>query len=386
MTDPRNKYESVFAGWLGAKHAFSFWKGRVALYAILRAMGIGAGDEVILPGYTCVMDVNPIMYVGAKAIYVDIEPETFNIDVNLLESKITPQTRAIIAQHTYGYSADLGAILAIASRRGIEVIEDCCLSLGSRYKGKLTGTFAPAAYFSTQWNKTYTTGLGGMAICNTDELAAKVRHICNMEMKGVPLSNSALLAIQLVLYNVAVYPQTTTTVRKIFRWLSKKGAVIGSSSMEEKESTGMPEDFFMGLSRTQASFGLRQLCRLEENIKHRKKLTALYDRLLAERGWKVTRPPENTEPVLVRYPVRITNKWGSLEKARERGIELGAWFESPLHPKETRLELFGYRQGMCPVAEKAAQEVVNLPVHPRVSERTVRQTIEFITEYQQASW
>ena len=176
------RYGQNFAKFFNAKAAFSFWKGRVALYAILKALGVKEGDEVILPGYTCVMDVNPIKYLGARPVYVDIEPDTFNMNVNLLEEKITSKTKVIIAQHTYGYVCDMDAILEIANRHNITVIEDCCLALGSTYKGKLAGAFGKAAYFSFQWNKPYTTGLGGMAICHDDNLAKSIAQLCEMEL------------------------------------------------------------------------------------------------------------------------------------------------------------------------------------------------------------
>ena len=132
----QDDYGQRFAAMLGADHAFGFWKGRVAWYAILRALGVGADDEVILPGYTCVMDVNPIMYVGARPVYADIEPVTYNLDPGLLEGLITPRTRAIVAQHTYGYPAALDPILTIAKKHGVPVVEDCCLALGARYRGR----------------------------------------------------------------------------------------------------------------------------------------------------------------------------------------------------------------------------------------------------------
>jgi perosamine synthetase len=128
-------FENMFAHRFNVSHAFAFWKARVALYAILKSLGVSCGDEVILPGYTCVVDVNPIKYLGAKPVYVDIEPNTFNMNPALLESNITPKTKIIVAQHTYGYPCDMDAIMAIAAKRGIVVIEDCCLSFGSTYKG-----------------------------------------------------------------------------------------------------------------------------------------------------------------------------------------------------------------------------------------------------------
>ena len=377
------EYETAFSNWFNAKRAFSFWRGRVALYAILKAMGIGPGDEVIVPGYSCVMAVSPVVYLGAKPVFVDIESETFNMDVGQIESKITPRTQLIIAQHTYGYPADMEAILAIAERNGLEVIEDCCLSVGSRYKGKLTGTFAQSAFFSTQWNKIYTTGLGGMAICRNTEFAEKLQELRNRELIKVPFKKAVLMGMELALYKVAVFPNTLEFIRKCYRWLVHHNFIDGSASIPELTVPEKPEGFFMGSSSVQARAGLRQLRLLERNIEHRKKLTRLYDQLLEQRGWKVIKPPENTDPVLVRYPVRITDKWGAIEKALQSGIELGAWFETPLHPKEANIELFGYHWGSCPEAEKAAREVVNLPLHQRVSKRTARKTVDFLCQFEQ---
>jgi dTDP-4-amino-4,6-dideoxygalactose transaminase len=375
------EYHKLFAQWLGASYAFSFWKGRVALYAILRALVAGAGDEVILPGYTCVMNVNPIKYVGARPIYVDIEPNTFNINVDLLEKKISPNTRAIIAQHTYGYPCDMDAIMNIANKNGVPVIEDCCLALGSKYKGKMVGTFGKAAYFSFQWNKPYTTGLGGMAITGDTEIAEKIESLWANEMCPPSGEDVIMLWAQLVAYRLFVYPRTTALAQSIFRYLTKKGTVVGSSSSREFQPV-MAADFFKGIGGAQARSGLRQLKKIEQNIRHRKEMAELYDKLLEQKGW----PSRNysrsiMDPVMVRYPVRIAEKQKALVEAAKAGIELGSWFECPLHPIETPLAAYNYQVGMCPVAEKASNEVVNLPLHPRVDERTAKRTVEFITSF-----
>jgi len=379
-----NSYINSFKQVFNACYALPFWKGRVALYAILRTLGVGVGDEVVLPGYTCVMDVNPIKYLGAKPIYVDIEPKTFNMDVNQLEAKVADKTKAIIAQHTYGYPCDMDTILEIANRKGLPVMEDCCLSLGSQYKGKITGTFGKAAYFSFQWNKPFTTGLGGMAITNDSELAEKLKNLCNESLYKPNKKEVVMLAAQLAVYRIFIYPRTTALAQNLFRWLTKKGIVVGSSSSCEFEPV-MAEDFFKGMSSVQARSGIRQLKKLQDNIQHRKQIAELYDELLAKKGWHGRAFDKNViDPVMVRYPVRIKEKNRALEEAAGAEIELGSWFECPLHPIETPLEAYNYEIGMCPEAEKAAEEVVNLPVHPRVSERTAKKTVEFITRYTQA--
>jgi dTDP-4-amino-4,6-dideoxygalactose transaminase len=381
MSDIVRKYESLFSSWFKSESAFAFWKGRVALYAILKALDIAPADEIILPGYTCVMVTNPIKYLGAKPVYVDIEPATFNMNTSLLADKITDKTKVIIAQHTYGYPCDMDAIMEIAEPRGITVIEDCCLALGSKYKGRTLGTFGKASYFSFQWNKPYTTGLGGMALVNDTLLADKIEKVCSQQMCKPSAKEVLMLAAQLAVYRTFIYPRTTALAQSVFRYLTKKGIVVGSSSTSEFKPQ-MADDFFKAMSGVQARSGIRQLKKIEKNISHRKVMAALYDQLLADKGWQKRYYDDSViDPVMVRYPVRITEKQKALADAAKAGVELGSWFECPLHPEETPLEVYDYRQGACPEAEKASREVVNLPLHPRAGERTVERTVDFITQF-----
>jgi perosamine synthetase len=375
------RFAGDFANFLGVAHARPFWKGRVALYAILKALGVESGDEVILPGYTCVMNVNPIKYVGATPVYVDIEPECFNIDPAKIEEKVSERTRLIIAQHTYGYPCDMESIMSLASKHRLAIVEDCCLSLGSRYGGRWTGTFGAAGYFSFQWNKPFTTGLGGMAVTNDDALAHRIDEGCRDELEQPSGRDSYLLAAQLAAYRGLVFPRTTALVQSAFRQLTKRGIVVGSSGVAEY-APEMPAGFFRGMSDLQARSGLRQLAKLDANIAHRKKMARIYDDLLHPLGW--TRPAYDErimDPVLVRYPVRVRDKARALQEAASAGVELGSWFECPLHPIETPMHEYGYTPGLCPEAELASQEVVNLPLHPRTDEATARRTVRFIERY-----
>jgi len=384
MDEIIKEYQQKFARFFGAGRSFAFWKGRVALYALLRALDVGQNDEIILPGYTCVMNVNPIKYVGAKPVYVDIEPDTFNLNVNLLEEKIKNKTKAIIAQHTYGYPCEMDTIMKIAQSNGISVIEDCCLALGSKYKGRIVGTFGLAGYFSSQWNKPYTTGIGGMAITSDRELAERIETLTANELCPPPGREVFMLRMQLMLYRLFIYPRTTALAQSLFRYLTKKGAVVGSSSMREFEPV-QTDDFFKGISKMQARSGIRQLGKIEKNIAHRRKMAQLYDELLAAKGFKPGKDPRDwAKPVLVRYPVRIKEKQKALAQAAKAGIELGSWFECPLHPIETPLASYDYKLGMCPEAEKAAREVVNLPLHLRASKKTIERSVDFITGFTQA--
>lgn len=372
-----NKFEAQFAKYVCQFEAFAFWKARVALYAILKSLGVSQGDEVVLPGYTCVMDVNPIKYLGAKPVYVDIEPATYNMDPELLAGRISERTKVIVAQHTYGYPCEMDAIIDIANEHNIPVIEDCCLAFGSTYKGKVCGTFSKGSYFSFQWNKPFTTGLGGMAVVNDQELATRIKTLCQNELCHPSAKAATMLAIQRMVYRMFIYPRTTAVAANLFRWLTKKGAVVGSSGACEFAPV-MADDFFMSMGAAQARAGLRQLKKVDRNIAHRRNMRAVYDELLAEAGFDVPKIPDYMDPVLVRYPLRVADKGRAIAEAPAHGVEIGSWFECPLHPAETPMHLYDYEQGMCPVAEKACREVVNLPTHPRANIATAKRTVEFI--------
>ncbi|MHC4236345.1 MAG: DegT/DnrJ/EryC1/StrS family aminotransferase, partial [Planctomycetota bacterium] len=278
--------------------------------------------------------------------------------------------------HTYGYPADMEPIMDIASRKGLPIVEDCCLALGSEYDGRLTGTFGVAAYFSFQWNKPYTTGLGGMAVTSDSDLASRIEGIQGESV--APGSRQVMmLRMQLAAYRTLIYPRTTALAQNVFRALTKAGLVVGSSSSDEY-TPAMTEGFLKRMVDLQARSGVRQLQHLERNMAHRRRMKDVYDELLTKLGWSVPRLPAKMWPALVRYPVRVADKALALASAARHFVELGSWFECPLHPRETPMEAYGYHAGMCPEADKASREVVNLPVHSRANEGTARRSVRFI--------
>jgi dTDP-4-amino-4,6-dideoxygalactose transaminase len=377
MTGPTTQFEQEFSRFLGGGNATAFWKGRVALYAILEALDISQGDEVILPGYTCVMNVNPVMYRGARPVYADIDPATYNICPEAVENLITDRTRLIIAQHTYGIPCDVQALGRIARQYDLSMVEDCCLALGSTLNGKICGTFGRASYFSFQWNKPFTTGVGGMAWTGEEELARRLERFQDEQTVSPSPKASALLAAQRSFHRAVVYPKTTAFLTKTFRWLTRKGLVVGSSSNAEFQPT-MPGDFLRGMNRGQGRAGLRGIRRASRNIQHRRRMTQIYDELLQEAGFAPAPRPEGTDPVLVRYPVRVPDKDRAVALAPAAKVELGTWFECPLHPHETPMEEYGYTPGLCPRAEEACRHVVNLPTHLRADEKTARRSVAFL--------
>ena len=171
------RFETAFADFCGVKHAISCCNGTVALHLTLMALGVGPGDEVIVPTLTFVATANAVTYCGARPVFVDAEPETWNIDPALIEAKITPRTKGIIVVHLYGHPADMDPVLSIACRHGLFVVEDVAEAHGAEYKGRKVGSIGDIAAFSFYGNKIITTGEGGMVVTNDDTLASKARQL-----------------------------------------------------------------------------------------------------------------------------------------------------------------------------------------------------------------
>ena len=176
------RFETEFAGYCGVKHALACCNGTVVIHLLLVAMGIGPGDEVVVPSFTYVASANAVAYTGATPVLVDSEPEHWNLDPSKLEEAITPKTKAIMAVHLYGHPADMTAIRAIADAKGIPVLEDAAEAHGAEVRGRRVGSLGLAATFSFFGNKILTTGEGGMVTTDDDALAARMRQYRNQGM------------------------------------------------------------------------------------------------------------------------------------------------------------------------------------------------------------
>jgi len=357
-----------------------FWKGRVALYAILKAIGIKPGDEIILPAFTCVVVVNPLLYLGAKPVYVDIDPKTYTLDPAKIEEKITHRTRVILAQNTYGLAPDLDALFNIAQKHNLFVIEDCAHGLGGHYKGRLNGTIADASFFSTQWNKPFSTGVGGFAIAQNPEIAEKLiffEKSCRKPSFRDQLQLKMLIAVRKRLRS-NFYWQAIKT----YRWLSKNNLILGSSQGSELTSTEMPAGFAQGFSIVQKKVGLQELQQIEKYIGHRKNIAKIYDSMLKDVGIEPPWVPSEIEHTYLKYPILVRNREQFFKKAELGKIELGDWFLSPIHPITDNFSLFDYHLGENPIGEKIAEHVVNLPTHPGLHGKEIEKVASFISKNQ----
>ena len=169
-------FEDGFAKLTGVRHATSVCNGTVALHLALLALGVGPGDEVIVPTLTYIASVNAIAYTGATPVFVDSLPDTWQMDPADVQRKLTPQTRAVLAVHLYGHPCDMEALVGIAKKHGIFLIEDCAEAIGSQYKGRHAGSFGDIGTFSFYGNKTITTGEGGMVVTNDETLHSRMVH------------------------------------------------------------------------------------------------------------------------------------------------------------------------------------------------------------------
>lgn len=370
-----------------SRFTFTFWKGRVALYGALKSLGIGPGDGVIIPGYTCAMVPGAVVFTGAKCIYADIDPETYSPSLgsysDAFEANSGVRIKALLLQHTYGIPGTAQRIAAWAREQSMAVIEDCAHALGTRCcddRGiwQEVGSAGDLAFFSSQWSKPVSTGLGGWLVTANKNLAKKIARFHAEECGDPSFRDITFLAGQLALRSVFSSPRSYWMAAKAFRSLSGKGLLIGTNESGEFEGK-MPERYAKRMSRLQ-QWLLRKRLATTAVLVRRRNLKLIYDEALRSCGLPVLSVPRHADPVLLRYPVRVRNKEQVLEEARQKRIEIGDWFNHPLHPREANAEAFGYRSGLCPEGERAASEVVNLPLTERTTERTAREAVDFLRE------
>lgn len=180
------EFEEKFAAYVGAKRAVAVQSGTAALHMALYQLGIGPGDEVIVPALTFIASVNPVLYVGARPVIVDVDPDTWTMSPSAVENAINPHTRAIMPVHLYGNPCDMDALTNLAQAHQIAIIEDATESLGAEQHGRKTGTFGIMGCFSFNGNKVLTTGGGGMMVTDDDRVADRVKYLVNQARDPVP--------------------------------------------------------------------------------------------------------------------------------------------------------------------------------------------------------
>ncbi|MBU1015367.1 DegT/DnrJ/EryC1/StrS family aminotransferase [Patescibacteria group bacterium] len=324
--------EKLLAKQAGKKYAVTVNSGTAALHLIVRALGIGKGDEVITTPFSFIASSNCLLYEGARPVFIDAEEKTRTIDVSQIEKKITKRTKAILAVDVFGHPCDWDVILRIAKKHKLKVIEDSAEAIGSAYKGRSCGSFGDASIFSFYPNKQITTGEGGVALTDSKEIADLCRSMAN---QGKKVEGGAWLEHVRLGYNYR-----------------------------------MPE--------MEAALGLVQFSRLGEFIKKRARVAALYTK-------KLSQVPGLETPSLAPYVAKMS--WFvyvvalSPEYSREdrdrvvatmerKGIQCRSYFQcihlQPFYQKE-----FGYKRGMFPVAESLSERTIALPFYPSITPQEI---------------
>lgn len=312
------KLEEEFAAYCGSRFGIGVNSGTSALHLSLLAAGIGPGDEVITVPFTFVATVSAIEYAGAKPVFVDIDPETFNMDPALIEAAITPRTRAIIPVHLHGLMAEMDPILDIARRHNLIVIEDACQAHGAEYKGKRAGSLGDLAAFSFYPGKNLGAyGEGGMVVTGNPDLAKKVRMLRD--------------------------------------W--------GAEKKYHHELRG----YNYRLEGIQGATLRVKLKYLEEWTEERRRAAANYNRLLAGTGIPVPQPKPYQRHVYHVYAIRTKQREKWQAALAQQGIQTGIHYPFPVHLLPAYADL-GYKAGDFPHAEAAAKEVLSLPMFPELTD------------------
>jgi perosamine synthetase len=361
------EYEEAFARRLCVRHAYSFSAGRVGFYALLRALGVGPGDEVLLQVPTHIVVSNAIRYTGARPVYVDCQPEDYNMDLDEAKKQITPRTKVLLLQHTFGIPADLERALALVREHRISLIEDCVHALGARYNGRPVGSYGRAAFFSTEETKTITSTMGGVVVTNDTDLAKRIEAFQATCAWPSPWLTARYM-LKFILYYLLTEPHLHVYTRVLYELLGRRQPIPGATTSDEQRGA-RPSNYTRRLANAQAVIALRQLRRLDSNLAHRRMVADTYAERLSRYGFRLPQLPANAEAAFVRYPICVEDRVAAQRAAAPYTV-LGIWFTSVL--EEAQSPTFGdYQIGSCPTAEAVAQTLTNLPTHPRVSREDV---------------
>lgn len=372
--------ERWFEDYLKVKNAVSFNSGRSALYALLKAFNIGEGGEVIIQAFTCVAVPDPVIWVGAKPIFVDID-ETLNINPMVIEKHITAKTRAIIVQHTFGLPAKIDMIKKIAQKHNLLLIEDCAHSLGATYKGKKIGTFGDAAFFSFGRDKIISSVFGGLAIISSKFKVQSLKLREFQETLGYP--NYFWIFQQLLhpIVSSVILPLYHIYVGKILLFFLQKLGLLSKPVYPEEYCGQQPQIFPAKYPNALAFLLLTQLKKLDKYNSCRKKNSTYYYEKLS--GYNKLKLPVKTDgAVYLRYNIFSADSKAILDFSKKKGILLGNWYKNTIDPKGVDFDKVAYKIGSCPKAEKAARLSINLPTYPRLARTDLNSIINMLKIYE----
>lgn len=317
------EFEKQFASFIGIKHAIATTSGTTALHIALIAVGVEKGDEVIVPAFSFIATANVVLFCNAKPVFCDVNPQTFNIDIDRIEPLITEDTKAIMPVHLYGQPADMKPILEIAEKHGLHIVGDAAQAHGARYDGKMIGGFGDMECFSFYPTKNMTTGEGGMITTNNDDIAEK-------------------------LYSLRNHGREKT------KWGYEHGQVGYNYRMTD----------------VAAAIGIEQLKKLSQFNKIRREHAQYYNENLKD----VEKPYvlENAEHVYHQYTIKSKDRDKLIHRLRNNDIGYGIYYPKPLHFYS---HLKQYAHGGLRNSEHLADEVLSLPVHPALDKMDLEKIV-----------
>lgn len=350
--DHVEQFEAAFAEWNGTRHAIAFMGARVALSAALDALDLRPGDEVIVPGYTCVVVPNALRFAGLVSQFADIELDTYGLDAAQVEVRIGPRTRAVLLHHLYGLvSRDYEAIVAVARRHGLAVIEDCAQSAGASWRGGRVGNLGDIAIFSTEQSKHLNTIQGGLALTSDDVLAKRLRQW----QHRAPFPDQARVD---GLLRTIILAHARTAGRNAWNarlTIMRHAAAQRSSTTPEEERGERPSHYGQRMSPAIAAIGLNQLAKIDALNVARRKGALHWDRWCSKRGYAPPIVVPGSVPTFLRYPVLVEpERKQDVLWAADLGVEVGVWFRGKLHPVDIPID-------GCPRADEAVARCINFP-------------------------
>ncbi len=328
------RFEEDFAKLIGTKFAVAVSNGTTALHLALLALDIKQGDEVITTSFTFIASSNAILYVGAKPVFVDIDPKTFNINPDMIEEKITAKTRAILPVHLFGLPADMERILKIAKKHNLYVIEDAAQAHGAKIGNKSAGSFGDLAAFSFYSTKNMTTGEGGMITTNKRSLAQRLRKLRNHGME-----------------------------KRYYH------DILG---------------FNFRMTNILAAIGKHQLKKLNGfNKKRIENALFLTEHLLGLKGIQTPFIPSGFTHVFHQYTILVKDGKEKRDKLMDylikNGVATSIYYQLPVHKQKFIKDIIG--DVKLPIAEKIANQVLSLPIHPSVAKTDLKKIAKLIIDF-----
>jgi perosamine synthetase len=375
----RKRFEREIAVSLRAPLVRLFGSARGALTTVLEAAKIGEGDEVVVTGFTCAAVPMAVRAAKATPVYADIDTTSLTSPLPSIQAAFSSRTRAIIVQHTLGVMAEIAEIVAFARGRGLLVIEDCALALGSSSGGRPAGSFGDAAIFSFELSKTITTGWGGALVVHSTPLVEAVTAAYD-RVEDLPASEEARRVWQTIicaiLYSPFLFPVTRFAVAVLF----KVKIFRGSTPAREEEGIAGPL-FVHRMPAAPAALGWRSWRRSSFAFSRiTAARTAILDVLHARRAQIVGVPMRSDTCISNRVSWLTHDPDAAVRWFAKRGIEAGRWFDAPVSPASAvRWAL--YRAGSCPSSEMISRHIVNVPAHARLRGSDVRAIADAISEF-----